>query len=198
MDRLKLDDALALLKANSKYIAVYLAADWLLGLALFRSPRPVIQGRKAKAAITHGGEEKEEPERVAFEPPHSLSSDLQVLKSMWFANIKGDSQQQILESFYETQAHLYDSYRFRMLHGRLPMVKAMPAPAGGTWVDMVSSDSLLYPVYHFPHYTLFCCQLLLLLLSLLLSSFLSFMFYIHLYLFVFSFMSTGRRNRSQS
>jgi S-adenosylmethionine-diacylgycerolhomoserine-N-methlytransferase len=50
--------------------------------------------------------------------------------------VKGKTQQERLESFYISQAHLYDSYRYRMLHGRLPMVKAMPAPKGGIWVDM--------------------------------------------------------------
>ncbi len=53
-----------------------------------------------------------------------------------FADIKGSNHQEVLESFYETQSHLYDSYRFRMLHGRLPMIRAMPAPKGGSWVDM--------------------------------------------------------------
>jgi len=44
--------------------------------------------------------------------------------------------QERLESFYVSQADLYDSYRHRMLHGRFPMIKAMPAPEGGVWVDM--------------------------------------------------------------
>jgi len=48
--------------------------------------------------------------------------------------IRGDTQQERLESFYASQAELYDAYRYRMLHGRLPMAQAMPQ--GGTWVDM--------------------------------------------------------------
>ena len=55
---------------------------------------------------------------------------------MIFADVKGGTQQERLESFYLSQASLYDLYRPRMLHGRLPMVKAMPAPKGGVWVDM--------------------------------------------------------------
>jgi hypothetical protein len=46
------------------------------------------------------------------------------------------SQQERLESFYKNQADLYDSYRHRMLHGRLPMIEAMPAPQGAVWVDL--------------------------------------------------------------
>lgn len=60
----------------------------------------------------------------------------QVLKYMWFAKIAGGTHQEKLESFYKAQADLYDSYRFRMLHGRLPMIRKMPTPAKGVWLDM--------------------------------------------------------------
>lgn len=79
---------------------------------------------------------EERPEIVDYHPPATWSSDFQVLKSMIFADVKGETQQERLESFYVTQADLYDSYRHRMLHGRFPMVKAMPAPKDGVWVDM--------------------------------------------------------------
>jgi len=69
-----------------------------------------------------------------YHKPATWASDWQVLKSMMFADVKGDTQQERLESFYESQADLYDSYRCRMLHGRLPMAKAMPV--GGVWVDL--------------------------------------------------------------
>jgi S-adenosylmethionine-diacylgycerolhomoserine-N-methlytransferase len=82
------------------------------------------------------GAQHEKPEIVDYHPPATWSSDFQVLKSMIFADVKGETQQERLESFYVTQADLYDSYRHRMLHGRFPMVKAMPAPKGGVWVDM--------------------------------------------------------------
>lgn len=55
---------------------------------------------------------------------------------MVFANVTGDTQQEKLESFYVTQADLYDSYRHRMLHGRFPMINAMPAIKDGIWVDL--------------------------------------------------------------
>ena len=77
-----------------------------------------------------------EPKRIDYQPNATWSSDLQVLKSMIFADVKGSTQQERLESFYVTQADLYDSYRCRMLHGRFPMINAMPAPKDGVWVDM--------------------------------------------------------------
>lgn len=78
----------------------------------------------------------DEPERIDYQPKATWASDWQVLKSMFFADVKGSTQQERLESFYVSQADLYDSYRYRMLHGRLPMAKAMPAPKGGVWVDL--------------------------------------------------------------
>mmetsp|Transcript_19627 Transcript_19627/g.42900 ORF Transcript_19627/g.42900 Transcript_19627/m.42900 type:complete len:271 (-) Transcript_19627:1349-2161(-) len=75
-------------------------------------------------------------ETVEYNPPHSVFTDMQVLRAMWFPNIKGDTHQDQLESFYKSQAHLYDSYRCRMLHGRKPLVKAMPANKGDVWVDL--------------------------------------------------------------
>uniref|UniRef100_A0A6T5VPN0 Methyltransferase type 11 domain-containing protein n=1 Tax=Chromulina nebulosa TaxID=96789 RepID=A0A6T5VPN0_9STRA len=71
-----------------------------------------------------------------YHPPATWSSDYKVLKSMIFADVHGNTQQERLESFYVSQADLYDSYRHRMLHGRFPMINAMPAPRGGIWVDM--------------------------------------------------------------
>lgn len=78
----------------------------------------------------------DKPEVKDYQPPATWASDWQVLKSMILADVKGDTQQARLESFYESQADLYDSYRCRMLHGRLPMVQKMPAPKDGVWVDL--------------------------------------------------------------
>ena len=55
---------------------------------------------------------------------------------MFYSDVNGDTQQERLESFYVTQSDVYDSYRVRMLHGRLPMIQAMPAPKGAVWVDL--------------------------------------------------------------
>jgi len=71
-----------------------------------------------------------------YAPQSSLWTDLQVLYHMLFANVKGDTQQDRLESFYLLQADLYDSYRHRMLHARLPMIQSLPLSRGGTWVDL--------------------------------------------------------------
>lgn len=75
-------------------------------------------------------------ERIDYHPQSSLSTDIQVLKSMIFADVKGDTQQERLESFYVTQSDLYDSYRHRMLHGRFKMINAMPIEKGNVWVDI--------------------------------------------------------------
>jgi len=83
-----------------------------------------------------GGERDDEPERVDFKPPATWGSDLRVLGAIFNASISGETQQDRLEAFYEKQADVYDLYRHRMLHGRLGMVRAMPAPRGGTWVDL--------------------------------------------------------------
>ena len=60
-----------------------------------------------------------------YEPPATLWSDFQVLKAMWFAQITGNDLQDRLDCFYENQADLYDSYRFRMLHGRPKFLKGV-------------------------------------------------------------------------
>mmetsp|Transcript_21401 Transcript_21401/g.29725 ORF Transcript_21401/g.29725 Transcript_21401/m.29725 type:complete len:252 (-) Transcript_21401:175-930(-) len=74
--------------------------------------------------------------RVQYSPQHSIWTDLQVVYAMFFANIKGTTHQDKLESFYKKQAHLYDSYRCRMLHGRKPMIDNVPISKGAVWVDL--------------------------------------------------------------
>ena len=81
-------------------------------------------------------EKDEKPEIVEFAPPSTFGNDIRVLNAMFRARISGNSQQDRLESFYQNQAELYDSYRYRMLHGRTPMIQAMPAPRGSVWVDL--------------------------------------------------------------
>jgi S-adenosylmethionine-diacylgycerolhomoserine-N-methlytransferase len=50
--------------------------------------------------------------------------------------ISGSNHKSRLESFYEGQARSYDVYRHRFLHGRVPMIEAMPTPTQGVWVDL--------------------------------------------------------------
>ncbi|KAL3921319.1 MAG: hypothetical protein SGILL_002807 [Bacillariaceae sp.] len=81
-----------------------------------------------------------------YRPKATWGSDFKVLKAMWFSKITGDDLQERLNSFYEEQADLYDSYRVRMLHGRPLMLKAitrnLPPPTaalkkkGLVWVDL--------------------------------------------------------------
>lgn len=78
-----------------------------------------------------------------YEPKATLKTDLEVLKAMWFARITGTDLQERLDSFYENQADLYDSYRFRMLHGRPKFLKGAaravapkPPSKGIVWVDL--------------------------------------------------------------
>ena len=75
--------------------------------------------------------------RKVYAPASTLWEDILVLKSMFFASIDttGDHQN-TLESFYKSQAGLYDKYRHRMLHGRTPMIMGMDAPKNGVWVDL--------------------------------------------------------------
>lgn len=77
-----------------------------------------------KKRLTSEGAEDDDNDSSAFlkyqpyEPPATIWSDMQVLRAMWFAKITGEDLQDRLDHFYESQADLYDSYRFRMLHGR--------------------------------------------------------------------------------
>ena len=72
---------------------------------------------------------------VDYNPSYSFYTDLQVLYALWFAKIKGNNYQEKLESFYNKQASLYDSYRCRMLHGRQPLIVEMSAKKNDVWVD---------------------------------------------------------------
>jgi len=80
-----------------------------------------------------------------YNPSSSFWSDLKVLRAMWFSKITGSNLQERLNSFYESQADLYDSYRIRMLHGRPTMlqhvtshltVTAKTKKKGLVWVDL--------------------------------------------------------------
>ncbi|GBG71329.1 hypothetical protein CBR_g8751 [Chara braunii] len=50
--------------------------------------------------------------------------DMQVLSSIWFRRIKGDTHKERLESFYGPQAQAYDHFRGNFLHGRRPLLSA--------------------------------------------------------------------------
>ncbi|KAG7371744.1 ubiquinone/menaquinone biosynthesis methyltransferase [Nitzschia inconspicua] len=80
-----------------------------------------------------------------YQPQATWLSDFKVLKAMYVSKITGDDLQERLNSFYDQQADLYDSYRVRMLHGRPLMLKAVarhtkPTASlkkkGLVWVDL--------------------------------------------------------------
>ncbi|KAL3676838.1 hypothetical protein R1sor_026786 [Riccia sorocarpa] len=73
----------------------------------------------------------------------NLVDDLQVLKTIWFSKITGDSHKERLENFYGPQAEAYDHFRARFLHGRRGMLKEcarrvidLDARPGQVWVDL--------------------------------------------------------------
>jgi S-adenosylmethionine-diacylgycerolhomoserine-N-methlytransferase len=66
----------------------------------------------------------------------SLASDLKILYHLALKPVRGQSHAARMESFYAGQAEAYDDFRRRLLRGRQELWNLMPAPAGGTWIDM--------------------------------------------------------------
>jgi betaine lipid synthase len=58
-----------------------------------------------------------------MELARNLCNDVQVLKSIWFGKITGSTHKERLESFYGPQAHCYDHFRARFLHGRTGLLR---------------------------------------------------------------------------
>ena len=74
--------------------------------------------------------------RSGYAPRASVCDDATVLFNNFLHPISGKSHQERLESFYAGQAQSYDAFRHRFLHGRVPMIEAMPTLQGSTWVDL--------------------------------------------------------------
>lgn len=66
----------------------------------------------------------------------SALGQLKILYHLALSPIRGETHQERLDSFYKGQAEHYDATRQRMLHGRDELFAALPAPEGGTWVDL--------------------------------------------------------------
>lgn len=64
-----------------------------------------------------------------------IAQDLRAIYHLAFAPIRGASHAERLDSFYRGQADQYDRTRARLLHGRAEMIRALPIPADGVWVD---------------------------------------------------------------
>jgi S-adenosylmethionine-diacylgycerolhomoserine-N-methlytransferase len=65
-----------------------------------------------------------------------FASDLKVLYHLALRPVRGRDHAARMESFYAGQAQGYDDFRKRLLKGRQELWNLLPAPAGGTWVDM--------------------------------------------------------------
>ena len=66
----------------------------------------------------------------------STLGQLKILYHLALSPIRGETHQERLDSFYAGQAEHYDATRQKMLHGRDELFAALPAPSGGTWVDL--------------------------------------------------------------
>ncbi|MDX1961900.1 MAG: methyltransferase domain-containing protein [Pirellulales bacterium] len=66
----------------------------------------------------------------------SLTQDLKTLYHLSLSPIRGQTHAERLKSFYGKQAEGYDDFRRRLLPGRETLYRALPAPAGGRWLEM--------------------------------------------------------------
>lgn len=66
----------------------------------------------------------------------SLLADLKVLYHLTLSPIRGRSHAERLDSFYRHQAAHYDDFRKRLLRGREELLRDLPLPEGGVWIDM--------------------------------------------------------------
>ena len=83
-----------------------------------RSASPTASSKRAKSSLV----------ALPFKdyaPTATFMDDMRTISTMWFGKIDGADHQARLESFYKNQAELYDGYRVRMLHGRVPMMKRL-------------------------------------------------------------------------
>lgn len=66
----------------------------------------------------------------------SVRSELKTLYHLLARPMRGKDHATRMENFYRGQADTYDDFRDRMLHGRRELYSSIPAPPGGTWVDL--------------------------------------------------------------
>ncbi|OGV43292.1 MAG: hypothetical protein A2X46_06540 [Lentisphaerae bacterium GWF2_57_35] len=66
----------------------------------------------------------------------SFLNNLRVYSKILFPRISGCTPAERLESFYSGQAEFFDDFRKGMLHGREELMRAIPVPKDGIWVDM--------------------------------------------------------------
>jgi len=66
----------------------------------------------------------------------SFVRDLRVIYNLAFAPKSGASHRERMEGFYGAQAEDYDDFRRRLLKGRRELMRSIPFPRNGTWIDM--------------------------------------------------------------
>lgn len=68
---------------------------------------------------------------------NAFSQELKTLYAMAFRKKSGDTHAEKLNSFYETQASYYDTFREKLLFGRDEMLKStIPDGFSGRWIDI--------------------------------------------------------------
>jgi S-adenosylmethionine-diacylgycerolhomoserine-N-methlytransferase len=65
-----------------------------------------------------------------------LLSRLRTVCHATFAPIRGRTHAERLEDYYRSQADDYDGFRVYLLHGRLPLLRALPIPVGARLVEL--------------------------------------------------------------
>ncbi|MCB9254548.1 MAG: class I SAM-dependent methyltransferase [Bdellovibrionaceae bacterium] len=66
----------------------------------------------------------------------TIAADLRVLTHLLKGARGGKSSAEALDNFYAPQAEFYDNFRERLLQGREELVRRVPMPAGGVWLDL--------------------------------------------------------------
>lgn len=68
--------------------------------------------------------------------PRELLADSRVLWQMLRGQRRSGSAAERLQAFYAPQASRYDAFRERLLRGRAELIERLPAPPGGTVVEL--------------------------------------------------------------
>ena len=65
-----------------------------------------------------------------------IGADFAILRQLLRGQPRGGDHRRRLELFYRPQAHAYDRFRERLLHGRRELIDALPIPAGGAVIEL--------------------------------------------------------------
>ncbi len=70
--------------------------------------------------------------------------DLHVMAHSTLHRQRGGTHAERLQGYYGPQAAYYDAFRQRLLHGRLPLLRALPLPAGARVLDVGGGTGFLW------------------------------------------------------